>query len=325
MGALPGVPQPFPYQGSKRQLAKQIVACVPSATKGLVEPFAGSAAITLATAYAGRARRFCLSDAHEPLIKLWRKIVNEPTELAKEYESLWVAQSECPRKYYDQVRKRFNESNEPHYFLYLLARCVKAAIRYNGNGKFNNSPDNRRLGMRPATMAQNIVQTSALLQGRVRVVCQDYRETLAAAGSEDVVYMDPPYQGVCDTRDHRYCHGVRFDEFVDALADLNHRSVPFIVSYDGRTGEKIHGQPLPAKLKLLRLDVHLGRSTQSTLLGRKEITVESLYLSSALMSRLNAVPRCLENEPEPSLFRDWASPEDYNHVAMRAMRRLDVV
>jgi DNA adenine methylase len=147
MGAVRGVPQPFPYQGSKRQLAKQIVECIPPDTKRLIEPFTGSAAVTLATAYLRNAQRFLLNDAHEPLMKLWKKIVNEPEELADEYKSLWLAQSGQEREYYDWVRDRFNQSDEPHYFLYLLARCVKAAIRYNGNGKFNNSPDNRRLGV----------------------------------------------------------------------------------------------------------------------------------------------------------------------------------
>jgi DNA adenine methylase len=304
MPAVRGVPQPFPYQGSKRQLARQITACLPPDTKRLMEPFAGSAAVTLASAYLGRARRFFLNDAHKPLMKLWKKIINDPEDLARQYQSLWQAQAGQEREYYDWVRDRFNESHEPHCFLYLLARCVKAAVRYNGNGKFNNSPDNRRLGMRPRTMAQNIRQASALLRGRVRLTCQDYRGALAEATREDVVYLDPPYQGVCHTRDHRYCAGVRFETFVESLEDLNRREVPFIVSYDGRTGDKIHGRALPATLKLVRLDVEVGRSTQATLLGRKDATVESLYLSAALLARLGAVPPCLEEEPEPSLFRD---------------------
>ena len=304
MSAVRGVPHPFPYQGSKRQLARQIVSCVPAQTKRLIEPFVGSGAITLATAQLGRARRFYLNDVHRPLMKLWRKIIYEPEELADEYESLWLQQSGQEREYYDRVRDRFNNSNDPHLFLYLLARCVKAAVRYNGNGKFNNSPDNRRLGMRPPTMRRNIMHASALLQGRVRLSCQDYRATLAEAGPEDVVYMDPPYQGVCDTRDHRYCRSVDFDSFAESLNDLNNRRVAFIVSYDGRTGGKVHGRALPTQLKLVHLELHVGRSTQATLLGRKDATVESLYLSPVLVARLGEVPDCLKDEPRLPLFAD---------------------
>lgn len=304
MGAVQGVPQPFPYQGSKRQLAKEIAACLPPKCKRLIEPFAGSAAVSLATAYLRGARYFFLNDAHEPLMKLWKKIINEPEELAKQYKSLWMAQLGQAREFYDRVRERFNESTEPHYFLYLLARCVKAAVRYNGDGKFNNSPDNRRLGMRPETMGQNIRNASTLLRGRVRLTCQDYRQILAEATPEDIVYMDPPYQGVCATRDHRYCAGVDFEFFVESLSDLNRRGIAFLVSYDGRTGEKVHGRPLPDSLRLFRLDIEVGPSTQATLLGRKETTVESLYLSSVLLTRLCGVPKCLSDEPEPSLFGD---------------------
>jgi len=304
MSAIQGVPQPFPYQGSKRQLASRIVACIPQHTQRLIEPFAGSAAVTLAAAQLCRAQRFFLNDVHEPLMKLWTKIVNDPEELAKEYESLWFEQSGQEREYYDRVRDRFNQSSEPHLFLYLLARCVKAAVRYNGDGKFNNSPDNRRIGMRPPTMRRNIMHTSALLHGRVRLTCQDYRAALAEATPEDVVYMDPPYQGVCDTKDHRYCGRVDFDSFAASLRDLNHRGVAFIVSYDGRTGEKVHGRTLPGQLNLIRLEVRVGPSTQATLLGRKDATVESLYLSPVLLAKLGKMPRSLTDEPTFPLFAD---------------------
>ena len=59
-----------------------------------------------------------------------------------------------------------------------------------------------------------------------------------------------------------------------------------MVSYDGRTGEKRYGAPLPAELKLLHLEIRVGRSTQATLLGRDSVTYESLYLSPALRRRL---------------------------------------
>lgn len=61
------VPHPIPYQGSKRNLAPVILSYFPHKFERLVEPFAGSAAISLATAYKGLASAFVLNDAHEPL------------------------------------------------------------------------------------------------------------------------------------------------------------------------------------------------------------------------------------------------------------------
>ena len=92
MGAIKGVPHPFPYQGSKRILASQIIGCVPSGTKCLLEPFAGSAAITLASAHLKKADRYLINDIHMPIFKLWKAILNKPGKLAAQYRFLWTEQ-----------------------------------------------------------------------------------------------------------------------------------------------------------------------------------------------------------------------------------------
>ena len=135
--------------GKQRNLAPLILSYFPPRFARLVEPFAGSAAVSLAAAYRRLTDRFLINDAHSSLMDLWREIIDRPAELAREYANLWQAQAGREREYYDVVRKRFNKDHKPSHFLYLLARCVKAAIRYNGNGEFNNSPDNRRKGANP--------------------------------------------------------------------------------------------------------------------------------------------------------------------------------
>lgn len=276
---LTGVPHPIPYQGSKRQLAQYIVSLFPGDTKRLVEPFAGSAAVSLAAGHLKRVKKWRINDLHEPLVNLWKEIIERPDDICAKYEGIWKAQIGDERAHYDRVRDRFNKQQRPEDFLYLLARCVKAAIRYNSRGEFNNSPDNRRLGAMPSTMRRHIQGASALLQGRTAISAVDYREVLEQAKPGDVVYMDPPYQGVVDTHNHRYRHGIAHDEFVDALDSLRRKGIPFIVSYDGRTGTKHHGRPLPASLGLTHVEIPAGRSTQATLLGRDDCTFESLYLS----------------------------------------------
>jgi len=96
----------------------------------------------------------------------------------------------------------------------------------------------------------------------------------------------PPYQGVCGNRDQRYLPKVDHDDFCDELGKLNKRHIMFAVSYDGRTGAKTYGEPLPDCLELTHLEIRAGRSTQATLLGRADVTYESLYLSSALTASL---------------------------------------
>lgn len=284
------VPHPIPYQGSKRNIAPEILRYFPEDIDTLLEPFAGSVAISLAAAAQGLAKRFWLNDLNKPLMDLWERIINEPKRISAEYETLWHEQLEDPRAYYDRIRDQFNVTGRPDYFLYLLARCVKASVRYNANGEFNQSPDNRRRGARPSTMRNMIMGASYLLRGKTRVTSANYRDVLKKATPPDLVYMDPPYQGVCRNRDTRYLTGVQFCEFVEALGDLNARKIRYIVSYDGRTGEKVHGRQLPSELNLTHVDIHAGRSSQATLLGREDITVESLYLSPALTGQLSEEP-----------------------------------
>jgi DNA adenine methylase len=285
------VPHPIPYQGSKRNLAPAILGYFPPGVAMLMEPFAGSAAITLAAAARGLAERYVIADLNQPLVELWQTILGSPEKLARQYETLWRAQHDDRRQYYDKVREEFNRTGKPDRFLYLLARCVKASVRYNAGGEFNQSPDNRRMGALPETMRLHILGASQLLRGKTECMAGDYREILARASRDDLVYLDPPYQGVCGERDPRYLQGVLFPEFVEALETLNFRDIKYLVSYDGRTGQRVHGRKLPESLRLRHVELRAGRSSQATLLGRAEITIESLYLSPALAESLNMVRR----------------------------------
>ena len=283
-------PHPIPYQGSKRNLAKYILPFFPQDVDVLFEPFAGSAAISIAAALHGKAARFYINDVNAPLIALWDEIINHPKRISNQYEHLWLEQQGNERKYYDFVRDEFNKTKRSDYLLYLLARCVKASVRYNAYGEFNQSPDNRRLGRNPKQMTDEILFVSKLLFGKTTTSSMDYKEVLSLAKPTDLVYMDPPYQGVCSTGDPRYFSGIDFDEFMQGLKHLNKRNVPFILSYDGRTGKKSYGQSLPEELEMYRLEINAGRSTQATLLGRSDVTFESVYLSKNLVGQLGIEP-----------------------------------
>jgi DNA adenine methylase len=280
------VPHPIPYQGSKRIIARHILHWFPSDVERLIEPFAGSAAVSLAAAVFGKAENFVLNDINEPLIELWNQIVRNPSQISAAYGRLWDAQQGREREYYDFVRDRFNRTHRPNYLLYLLARCVKAAVRYNSKGEFNQSPDNRRKGMRPSTMRAQIFGASSLLKSKVTFSSLDYRRIIETASINDLVYMDPPYQGVCGERDRRYSQVLAYEAFIESLEELNRKDVSFIVSYDGRTGKKSFGKTLPAGVQTTHIEIKVGKSSQATLLGRDEDTFESLYLSRALVARI---------------------------------------
>lgn len=287
---MKNIPHPIQYQGSKRNLAPIILRYFPRRFERLIEPFAGSAAITIAAAARGLASGYVINDLNRPLSDLLRWIVERPEDLAASYEAIWQDQHGDSVEHYYHIRNAFNNTQDPTLFLYLLARCVKGAVRYNSEGLFNQSPDKRRYGTRPATMKSNIMAVSQLLKGKAAFHSTDYKEVLSMATKDDLVYMDPPYQGVSGERDFRYVSGVTIEDFTTALEDLNVRGISYIVSYDGRRGDKTFGKPLPDFLHLTRVEIDAGRSSQATLLGKAEVTYESLYLSQALVAQLTLKP-----------------------------------
>ena len=151
------LPQPIPYQGSKRIIASGILKFFPGNVQQLIEPFAGSAALSIAAAYRGLAQKFFLNDLNQPLANLLQLIIEQPLEIADQYQRLWNKQLGQERTFYDEVRDTFNRTHDPDLFLYLLARCVKASIRYNATGDFNQAPDNRRKGRHPVSMREEIL------------------------------------------------------------------------------------------------------------------------------------------------------------------------
>ena len=282
-GTTPHIVQ---YQGSKRNLAPQILRYIPQKFNRLIEPFAGMAAITIAVSSQNRADRYLLNDLNKPLVNILEESITNPQRLIDNYTKVWCEQLTFEGgsvEHFYKVREDFNKGNQcAANMLYLLARCVKGSVRYSSSGMFNQSPDKRRMGTNPKNLARNVYMISSLLKGKTEFMSNDYREVTKNAKSGDIVYMDPPYQGVCTSRDCRYFSGIDFNEFVDCVEDLNRRGIDFIISYDGTCGDKQYGQDLPAELGLKKVMLNAGLSSQSLLLGKKETTREALYLSRNL-------------------------------------------
>ena len=247
--------------------------------------------MTIFAARHHRARRFVVGDSLEPMVSLLRALVVEPELTAARYRKLWEGQREAGSGYFNQVRDRYNDDRDPVDLLYLICRCVKNAVRFNGQGCFTQSVDKRRLGMHPDKMEAAALGVSSILQGQVEFRTGDWRETSADAGPNDFVYMDPPYLGTSIGRDKRYHQQLTRERLITGLEDFRRRGVPFALSYDGMTGGREYGPPLPDELGLTRLLLHAGTSSQATLSGRREQTIESLYVTPGLAEPVSGVIR----------------------------------
>jgi DNA adenine methylase len=278
------LPHPIPYQGSKRALAPLIGAHIPRGVDVWFEPFAGSAAMTLWAAHHQIARRYVIADVLHPVAHLWQSIIDEPASTAERYRRVWRGQRDGDADYFNRVRRRYNAASDPVDLLYLICRCVKNAVRFNAQGQFTQSVDRRRLGMQPDRMAAAIADAAELLRGRTEIRSGDWLATTADAGENDFIYLDPPYLGTTVGRDKRYARQLRRDQLIAGLEGLLERRLRFALSYDGMTGGRTYGPPLPDALRLSRLMLEAGRSSQATLSGRAESTIESLYLSPWLQA-----------------------------------------
>ena len=292
------LPHAIPYQGSKRSLAPMIGPYLPSNTVRFYEPFAGSAAMSIYAAHHQAAVSFVIADSLGPIVDLWRSIVSRPEDVASQYSDLWHGQEPGDPSYFNQVRERYNEHGDPVELLYLICRCVKNAVRFNSKGRFTQSVDKRRLGMKPAKMKESVSAISQLLHGRVEFRVGDWLDTTADATPSDFIYMDPPYVGTSIGRDKRYHAQLTQSQVITGLELLLERGLRFALSYDGMTGEKTYSDPLPERLGLTHLHLHAGVSTQATLAGKSEDTIESLYLTPGLGEPVAGIIRRYEPAQE---------------------------
>lgn len=289
------VPHIVQYQGSKRMLAPQILQYMPRRFHRLVEPFAGMAAITIAAASEKRADAYYINDLNEPLVNMLKAAINDPDTLIAEYTNVWEQQFEYGDEHvqhFYEIRGKFNSGEKtPANMLYLLARCVKGSVRYGKDGNFNQSPDKRRHGTSPKTLAGNVRDISIILKNKAEFSALDYRDVFENAKSGDLIYMDPPYQGVTNAKDNRYLSGVPFDEFAEALDKLNRKGIDYLISYDGMCGDRGYGHELPRELGCKKILLNAGLSSQAILLGKREVTFEALYLSRSLKAACDFMPR----------------------------------
>lgn len=282
------VPHLVQYQGSKRNLAPIIAKYFPDVINRFIEPFSGTGAMSIYTATYGLCQSFVLNDVNGQITNLLDKCINSPDELATKYEEIWKEQFEEGENsvdYYYKMRNKFNaikDTPDPALTLFILARVAKGAVRYNQTGEMNQICDRRRQGTRPDTIRKNAQAISRLLRKKTVIYNLDYKEILDMAVPGDLVYMDPPYQGVSNGLSSRYLQSLEYDSFVEALEELNFRNIDFIVSYDGENDDGKFGKDLPKYLNLQHILVNAGRSAQGNLNGKQITTYESLYMSNNL-------------------------------------------
>jgi len=178
------------WAGNKTAIMSELIKHFPAGPR-LVEPFAGSCAVMMATDYP----HYLVADINPDLINLY-SVIKSGSDLFTTIAKELFSKNNTAENYYG-IRKEFNHDRQwpaewrAAMFLYLNRHCYRGLCRYNQSGHFNSPYGNYKSPYFP----ENEIQAFAEKAQRATFICASYDETLALLQTGDVVYCDPPYDG----------------------------------------------------------------------------------------------------------------------------------
>ncbi len=178
------------WAGNKTAVMPELIKYLPTGPR-LVEPFAGSCAVMMATDYP----HYLVADINPDLMNLY-SVIKSGSDLFTTIAKELFSKNNTAENYYG-IRKEFNHDRQwpaewrAAMFLYLNRHCYRGLCRYNQSGHFNSPYGNYKSPYFP----ENEIQAFADKAQRATFICASYDETLALLQTGDVVYCDPPYDG----------------------------------------------------------------------------------------------------------------------------------
>ncbi|ATI87066.1 DNA adenine methylase [Salmonella enterica subsp. enterica] len=178
------------WAGNKTAIMPELIKHLPDGPR-LVEPFAGSCAVMMATDYP----HYLVADINPDLINLYKHIAFDCDKFISNAKGFFVSTNSA-ESYYN-IRQDFNYSAETTdfwkaiFFLYLNRHGYRGLCRYNLSGHFNVPYGNYKSPYFP----ESEIRAFAEKAQRATFICASYDETLALLQAGDVVYCDPPYDG----------------------------------------------------------------------------------------------------------------------------------
>jgi DNA adenine methylase len=270
--AVRALPPVIKWPGSKRRIARVLGRLFPRDAGRYIEPFVGGGALLPFRP----GHEALAGDRVKELVDLWLEIRERPRRVASEYEERWNQLQEDGHSFFYIVRERFNAERDPHDLLFLSRTCVNGLVRFNATGEFNNSFHHARPGIAPRRLEAIVQSWHGIVQG-VKFVAADYRANLADAGSGDVVFLDPPY---AFSRGRYHPGRLDLNLLWAELERLNCVGARWVLTLDGRAGERTYDLAVPQRLWHSRLSLPTGQSPFTRLMRRGlDDVYETVYLN----------------------------------------------
>lgn len=274
------------WSGSKRSQAEAIVSFFPKNIGTYYEPFCGGASV-LRRLLSSRIKvaHYVCSDINGGLIGLWNAIKDKPYDVVEHYRKLWtemhaIDNIEGKKEYFSKVRSRYNETEDPLDFMFIMRTTTNGMPRYNRDGEFNNTLHVTRDGITPDKLSEIVFEWGSLLNMKnVEFRHCSYNEINPKAG--DFVYLDPPY---ANTKGMYYG---AIDN--DALWDWMHGlKCAYALSFGGVSGSDDNTYEVPRYLYDRHEYIISGNSSFNRLfVGKKNnVVYESIYLKGCEGKRL---------------------------------------
>ena len=222
------------WAGGKRQLLDEILPRMPRRISLYCEPFLGGGAVL----FARQPKNAMVNDLNGDLMLVYEVIRDDVEALIQS-----LRQHENTAEYFYRIRdfdrdKEFYGSlsrvEKASRLLYLNRTCYNGLFRVNASGEFN-TPFGRYKN--PTIVNEPVLRAVSryLSAAHVRLLHEDFADTLRRVPRGGFVYLDPPYDPVSDTASFTgYSKGGfgREDQrrLRDCCDDLTRRGVEFLLS-----------------------------------------------------------------------------------------------
>jgi DNA adenine methylase len=175
------------WAGGKYRLIERIQEKLPPG-KRLLEPFAGSCALSVNTDYP----QYWLNDINTDLTGVYKTLQKEGSPFIAFCNSYFTAENNTPEKYYE-LREKFNHQKDLYIksalFIYLNRHGYNGLCRYNSSGEFNVPFGKYKQPYFPEKELKHFYEKFK----KATFSSLDFEAMMMKAGVGDIIYCDPPY------------------------------------------------------------------------------------------------------------------------------------
>ena len=212
-------PRILNWAGSKGRVAKTLIAAGLPSYDCYHEPFLGSGAAFFCFGQEKLVAKAFLSDTNQHIVNMFSCIQSDPSFVSQKLKLHALLDSAV---HYASVVNRINDpilDQDPEKsadFIYLLARAFRSSWYETLSGQIRLSRDPGVSGYKPQLW--NIQKASEQLQS-AQIQLQDFRCSLKQVGSNDLLFLDPPYLNAGEQQEQRGYNAKRFsrNDFIELI------------------------------------------------------------------------------------------------------------